>query len=137
MNARVIIALGLGLSVAACTSDPKPAAPAGHVMPTAVSQPADPAASGITRVDDVSQVCMVTNQYMGVAQIPVEVEGKTYFGCCEMCKARLANEPETRTAKDPVTGEAVDKATAVIARGPANKILYFASADTMARYRMP
>jgi YHS domain-containing protein len=133
MNARLIIALALGLSAAACTSDSKPAAPADHVMPAAVSQPA---ASGLTRVDDVSQVCMVTNQYMGVAQIPIEVEGKTYFGCCEMCKARLANEPETRSAKDPVTGEAVDKATAVIARGPTGKILYFASADTMARYRV-
>ncbi|MEZ4403221.1 MAG: hypothetical protein R3B06_24565 [Kofleriaceae bacterium] len=104
-------------------------------------KPADkPAAAatadnGITRVADVSQVCMVTNQYMGSAQIPVEVDGKTYFGCCEMCKGRLANEPATRQATDPVTGETVDKAKAVIAKQADGKLLYFASADTLARYR--
>lgn len=80
---------------------------------------------------------MVTNQFMGTAQIPVEVEGTTYFGCCEMCKARLANEPQTRTAKDPVTGESVDKAKAVIGREPSGKVHYFASAENLARYRVP
>jgi len=80
---------------------------------------------------------MVTNQFMGTTQIPVEVEGATYFGCCEMCKARLANEPQTRTAKDPVTGESVDKAKAVIGREANGKVHYFASAESLARYRTP
>lgn len=134
MYARIIIALGLGLAAVGCESKATP--PSGHQMPAPVTQPAvSPAApEGLSRVDDVSQVCMVTNQFMGTKQIPVEVGGKTYFGCCEMCKGRLANEPETRTAKDPVTGETVDKATAVIARDDDGKLLYFASTDTMARY---
>lgn len=110
--------------------------------PSTTSKPADqPVAvavdNGLTRITDTSQVCMVTNQYMGTAQIPVEVEGKTYFGCCEMCKGRLANEPATRQATDPVTGATVDKSTAVIGRQADGKILYFASADTFARYRTP
>lgn len=142
MYARMILALGLALGAVACeSSTPAPAPePKGHQMPAPapVSQPASAqaAATDLARVDDVSQVCMVTNQFMGTKQIPVEVEGKTYFGCCEMCKGRLANEPETRQAKDPVTGETVDKATAVIARDPQGKLLYFASAETMARYRV-
>lgn len=133
--------LGLALaaaSVVACDSGAaKPIVPSGENAPVALAPTtATPAAeSGLTRVEDVSQVCMVTNQFMGVAQIPIDVEGKTYFGCCEMCKARLAKEPETRNATDPVTGAAVDKATAVIAREAGGKVHYFATLDTLARYR--
>lgn len=116
--------------LAACTqsSSAPSGTPADKPAPAAVE-------NGLTRVTDASQVCMVTNQFMGTAQIPVEVEGKTYFGCCEMCKGRLANEPATRQATDPVTGEPVDKASAVIAKQADGKLLYFASADTFARYR--
>jgi YHS domain-containing protein len=116
--------------LAACTQSSS--APAGHPPDKAAAVAVE---NGLTRVTDASQVCMVTNQYMGVVQIPIEVEGKTYFGCCEICKGRLANEPATRQATDPVTGESVDKAMAVIARQADGKLLYFASADTFARYR--
>lgn len=91
----------------------------------------------MVRVEDTSKVCMVTNQFMGSTQIPVDVGGRTYYGCCEMCKARLANEAETRVAKDPVTGESVDKAKAVIGREANGKVHYFASAENLARYRVP
>ena len=37
------------------------------------------------------------------------------------CKGRLTNEPATRQATDPVTGESVDEATAVIARQVGNQ----------------
>jgi len=63
------------------------------------------------------------------------VEGKTYFGCCEMCKGRLAQDPSTRSAKDPVSGELVDKASAVIAKKPNGDVLYFKSRETFERYR--
>ncbi len=78
---------------------------------------------------------MVTNQFMGKPQIPIAVEGRTYFGCCAMCKDRLGKEPATRTALDPVTGEQVDKAGAVIIQDASGKVLYFASEDTLRRYR--
>ena len=117
--------VALGACEQSTSSKPAPA-------PT-VAVPVQPAHQ-LTRVTDASQVCMVTNQYMGAPQIPVEVQGKTYFGCCEMCKTRLSNEPAAREATDPVTGQTVDKATAVIAKQPDGKLLYFASADTFARY---
>ena len=47
----------------------------------------------------------------------------------------LEKLPETRRARDPVTGEPVDKAKAVIVQDPAGKVLYFASEDTLRRYR--
>lgn len=78
---------------------------------------------------------MVNDQFMGRAQIPVDVEGRTYFGCCAMCKDKLTQQPEIRTARDPVTGENVDKAKAVIVQDASGKVMYFTSEDTLRRYR--
>lgn len=78
---------------------------------------------------------MVNDQFMGRPQIPVEVEGRTYFGCCAMCKERLNKEPAVRTARDPVSGEEVDKAKAIIVQDASGKVLYFASEATLGRYR--
>jgi YHS domain-containing protein len=89
----------------------------------------------LTLVERPSEVCMVNNQFMGREQIPVEVEGKTYFGCCEMCKGRLARDASARVAKDPVSGNSVDKATAVIAKRANGEVVYFESAATFDRYR--
>jgi YHS domain-containing protein len=80
---------------------------------------------------------MINNQVFDKDQIPVQVEGKTYYGCCEMCKERLAKDPAARQAVDPVTGKTVDKATAVIGVLPDGKVLYFESAETMAKYEAP
>jgi YHS domain-containing protein len=52
-----------------------------------------------------------------------------------MCKDRLVNEPATRTAAEPVTGEPVDKATAVLAQDADGTVLYFASEQTLRSYR--
>src|SRR3954471_14090255 len=60
-------------------------------------------------------VCMVNEHAMGKDQIPVEVDGKTYYGCCDMCKKALSTDAAKRVSVDPVTGKQVDKATAVIA----------------------
>ena len=109
--------------------------------PVAASNEADPAkgetaSSGVRRVDPTT-VCMVNDRAMGKPQIPIEVDSKTYYGCCEMCKQRLAQDEAVRYAKDPVTGERVDKAKAVIAERPDGSVLYFASAETLARYGKP
>ena len=84
---------------------------------------------------ETKKVCMVNNQVFDKDQIPVQVEGKTYYGCCEMCKERLANDVAARTAVDPVTGKKVDKATAVIAAMEDGKVLYFESQETLAQYQ--
>lgn len=74
---------------------------------------------------------MVNDQFMGRAQIPVVVEGRTYYGCCPACKEKLEKQPAARTASDPVTGQPVDKAKAVIVQDGLGKVLYFASEETL------
>jgi YHS domain-containing protein len=83
---------------------------------------------------ETKKVCMVNNQVFEKDQIPVTVEGKTYYGCCEMCKERLSKDAAIRSAIDPVTGKPVDKATAVIAALPDGKVLYFESEKTLEQY---
>ena len=84
---------------------------------------------------EAKKVCMINNQLFEKDQIPVSVEGKTYYGCCEMCKERLTKDRAARTALDPVTHKEVDKATAVIAAQPDGKVLYFQSEKTLAEYQ--
>ena len=83
-----------------------------------------------------NEVCMVTDRVMGRPQIPVEVDGKVYYGCCQGCKRRLKNDVNLRFATDPLTGRRVDKAKAVIIEGTRGEALYFESIDTAMRYRV-
>lgn len=94
---------------------------------------ADDAQPALRRVE-AKHVCMINNQNMGRDQIPVEVENKTYYGCCEGCKKALAEKSETRSAIDPVTGKAVDKATAVIGAKADGSVLYFESEKTFEEF---
>lgn len=91
------------------------------------------AKNSLKRVE-TKKVCMINNQIFEKDQIPVEVQGRTYYGCCEMCKERLANDASSRTAVDPVSGKTVDKATAVIGAKPDGSVLYFESAETLEKY---
>jgi len=84
-----------------------------------------------------SYVCYVNDRYMGSEQIPVAVNGKTYYGCCGGCVEKLKkNLGNVRFAKDPLTGAKVDKATAFIVMKPhANgAVLYFESEDNYNKY---
>ena len=83
-----------------------------------------------------SFVCYVNNRYMGKEQIPVEVNGKTYYGCCQGCVGKLKNDRSQRYATDPYTKMEVDKATAFIVVNPngSGEVLYFASEDTYKKY---
>jgi YHS domain-containing protein len=73
-----------------------------------------------------NQVCMVNNVYMGKDQFVVPFEGKTYYGCCNMCTERLPKDATVRSAKDPLTGAEVDKANAFIVLTDANgTVAYF------------
>ena len=80
-------------------------------------------------------VCMVNNSLFDSPQIPVEVGGQTYFGCCPMCKERLATDAEARQAMDPVSGRMVDKAVAVIGVLPTGAVVYFESEANLAAHR--
>ena len=81
-------------------------------------------------------VCMVNDAYMGVAQIPVEVENKTYYGCCEMCETKLKDSIHYRYAIDPYSGEKVDKAQAYIVLKSSSDIgiHYFKSEENYQAY---
>lgn len=92
------------------------------------------ALAGPIRRVDARHVCMVNDTAFDKDQIPVEVEGRTYFGCCEMCKGRLAQDAAARSAVDPVSGRPVDKAKAVIGATPDGKVLYFESEKNLAAY---
>jgi YHS domain-containing protein len=89
---------------------------------------------GLLKKVDSKTVCMVNEQAMGKDQIPVEVDGKTYYGCCEMCKKALADHAEKRVATDPITGKQVDKANAVIAAQEDGRVFYFESDETLAKH---
>ena len=93
----------------------------------------DGAKPALKRVE-TKKVCMVNNAVFEKDQIPVQVSGKTYYGCCEMCKERLAKDVAARTATDPVTGKTVDKATAVIAAKADGTVLYFENEKTLEQY---
>jgi YHS domain-containing protein len=71
------------------------------------------AASG--NVEKREYVCMMQDMVLQKPGIPIQHEGKTYYGCCEMCKARIKGAPEQYTRSvDVVTGKKIDKATAFI-----------------------
>lgn len=121
---KLLVVVLLALAPACSESIPAERADLSIVLP-----------AGMTRVTDRDQVCMVNDHYMGKPQIPVRLAGTTYYACCTMCQVRLGNEPATRTSRDPVTGQPVDKARAVIIRDGNGKVMYFASEDTLRQFR--
>ena len=102
------------------------------VVGLALASPA--VAETLARVQP-KRVCMVNDTVFPKDQIPVAVDGKTYFGCCEMCKGRLAEDAAIRRSTDPVSGKPVDKAKAVIGAKRDGKVLYFESEKTFAAYQ--
>jgi len=87
----------------------------------------------LTRVE-TKTVCMINEHAMGKDQIPIEIDGRTYYGCCEMCKKALAADATKRVAVDPVSGKQVDKATAVIASQEDGRVFYFENEANLARH---
>jgi len=73
-------------------------------------------------------VCMVNNAYMGKPQMPVPVDGKIYYGCCEMCVGKLNQEESARMGTDPFSGKQVDKSEAyIVLSGEDGRVNYFES----------
>ena len=80
-------------------------------------------------------VCMVNDEYMGKKQFEVNFEGKTYYGCCQMCKERIPKDQSVRMAIDPLSKNQVDKATALIAvTGDRGEVSYFENKATYTNY---
>lgn len=80
-------------------------------------------------------VCMVNNAYMGRLQFEVPFEGKTYYGCCDMCVERIPNDPSVRKAVDPNSGVEVDKAEAfIVLVGTQGQVDYFENEESYLTY---
>jgi YHS domain-containing protein len=70
-------------------------------------------------------VCMITNKLFTDKQIEVDIEGRKYYGCCDMCKGKLVSDLASRKSIDPISGKQVDKATSVIGAANNGNVYYF------------
>lgn len=83
---------------------------------------------------EAKYVCMMNNKVFDKPQIAIEVEGKTYYGCCPMCADKLKNDAALRSATDPVSGNKVDKAAAVVGADAHGMTYYFESEENFHKY---
>ena len=78
-------------------------------------------------VEKREYVCMMQDMVLTRPGIAIQYQGKTYYGCCEMCQQKIKNEPGKYTkAVDLVSKKAVDKAEAFI-YGIEGTAYYFSS----------
>lgn len=81
-----------------------------------------------------AEVCMVNDIHFNRPQIPVAHAGKTYYGCCEMCKTTLATQASSRIAIDPISRKSIDKASAVIGAKADGSVVYFENKKNFDKY---
>ena len=94
----------------------------------------DRAAAGEAARIPSERVCMVQDRVFPTAQTPIDLQGRTYYGCCAMCAGQLRRDASLRQAKDPISGRTVDKASAVIGQTADGAVLYFESEETFRQY---
>jgi len=82
-------------------------------------------------------VCMINKKHFDKAQTPVNVEGRTYYSCCDMCKTQLEQDAKTRKDIDPVSGKEVDKATAAIGVDREGRAYFFENVENLKKFRVP
>ena len=79
---------------------------------------------------------MVNNEYMGKPQIAVPVNGKTYYGCCQMCVGTLNNDETARVGIDPFSNKKVDKTEAyIVLMKEGGEVNYFESKENYLNYK--
>lgn len=113
----------LALMMALTTLAPAMAADTSHAHDSAWLKPTE-----------AQYVCMMNNKVFDKPQIAIEVEGKTYYGCCPMCADKLKNDVSLLTATDPVSGKTVDKASAVIGADTQGMTYYFESKENLDKF---
>jgi YHS domain-containing protein len=105
-----------------------------NLMPLANAQSDQANDTSLVQVE-TKYVCMINNERFDKEQIAIEVGGQTYYGCCEMCKDKLKQDPKSRTAIDPVSGKKVDKAKAIIGANAEGNVFYFENVDNVKSYK--
>lgn len=94
---------------------------------TADNLPASPMLDG--QVADRSLVCMIDDNLQSKPGLAYAYQGKTYYLCCAGCRNRFASDPARFSrAVDPISGESVDKAEALIF-GYAGKAFFFSNEE--------
>ncbi len=103
--------------------------PIAQVSPTDQALPQKVSAQQKYEIVPNEKVCMVNDKFMGIVQMPIDVAGITYYGCCENCVKKLQeNIQGVRYGTDPLSKEKVDKANAVIVRNVQDQtVTYFES----------
>jgi YHS domain-containing protein len=86
---------------------------------------------------DSKYVCMITKKHFATEQMQVSIEGRSYYTCCEMCKTQLLEDPSTRVDIDPVSGNQVDKAIAIVGVDKAGNVYFFENTPNLLRFRVP
>ncbi|WP_421773833.1 hypothetical protein [Gracilimonas sp.] len=83
---------------------------------------------------EVRFVCLMTDRSFDEEQIPVNIDGIIYYGCCNNCVKNLKEQEENRYAVDPVSKKRINKATAVIGASADNSVYYFESEENLKRF---
>ncbi len=122
----VLVLLCASLPIAAYSSDGSNQSPS--------TSTSDTTPMGKVAKVESRMVCMVNNRAFTEGQIPVAVGGKTYYGCCKMCKQRLTKDRSQRFAVDPVSKKKIDKAKAVIGASIDKRVLYFENEANLEKY---
>jgi len=104
-----------------------------HSAADSKDQASSSESSGLVRVE-AKYVCMPNNKRFDKEQLRIEIEDKTYYGCCKMCVSMLQVDPKVRTAIDPVSGKKVDKAEAVIGAAADNSVYYFENEENLKKF---
>jgi hypothetical protein len=89
----------LACAPVALVAQQAPAKPDHSMQTTATANKSDmgmhmtpaPAASGPVTPVNKRMICMITNKAFSKPQLPVTVKGRTYYGCCDMCRHTLRN----------------------------------------------
>ena len=84
------------------------------------------AADWLKRVS-AEEVNMVTNRHAGSKQVPVSIDGRTYFGAGEGYVSTLQKNMAARSAVDPFTNKKIDKASALTYADASGRVFYFES----------
>ncbi|HVP00319.1 MAG TPA: hypothetical protein VMT15_19745 [Bryobacteraceae bacterium] len=96
------------------------------------------AASGGEKVKEVNAkyVCFINKKHFDSPQKEVVVNGKKYYGCCDMCVKQLNEDAKSRMATDPVSGKEVDKADAKIGIDKAGNVYFFENEGNLKKFRV-
>ena len=81
-------------------------------------------------------ICFISGKRFERTLESVTIEGKSYYYCTSHCLETLKDDPASRSAVDPVSGNRVDKATAVLGQDRHGNV-YFFERDTLKKFRVP